>query len=67
MHCLSNLHNFIKTYGETKDVEWKKNISTLMHAYEPVNNFNVALPYVHRNVAATGDIRLGGGRRTSHP
>jgi hypothetical protein len=24
VHCLSNLHNFIKTYGKNKAVEWQK-------------------------------------------
>jgi hypothetical protein len=41
VHCLSNLHNFIETYGENKAVEWQKFFYP--GACAP-GNFNVASP-----------------------
>ena len=40
VHCLSNLHNFIETYGENKALNGKKNYPG---ACAP-GNFNVASP-----------------------
>jgi hypothetical protein len=41
VHCLSNLHNFIETYGENKAVEWQKNF---YHGACALGNFNVVSP-----------------------